>query len=370
MTLFRPVNKRDPTLTISNEEVLIPGVTPFEFRLNEVPSSAEGVKIRRIGSVTKVGTGTGTMTASGYFTGLVPRNYLIKIDTTGIIGTATFKWSIDAGATWESTLVPIPDTNPIPLELGVSIAFSAGTYVLNDQFSFSAEYWTEVTAVPTATKTFQVDYTVGLVAFFSSNAGVTVYVSYEGRGSAVRAEDITQLVDALNDGAMILGEQNTYGLTAPKAVAYDLTLASSASGGKPAMGFVREVNAASGEVVTFGPLEGFVGLTPGSVYYLGVDGAISILGPSKSSYTKQKVGRAMTATKLFVRISDETTLATSTTTTTSSSTTSSSTTSSSTTTTTTSTTTLSSTTSSSTTTTTSSSSTSSSSSSTTTTTTA
>jgi hypothetical protein len=45
---------------------------------------------------------------------------------------------------------------------------------------------------------------------------------------------------------------------------------------------------------------------PGTIYYLGTsDGAITATSPSAGGSIKQKVGRAMTATKLFVRISDE-----------------------------------------------------------------
>jgi hypothetical protein len=69
---------------------------------------------------------------------------------------------------------------------------------------------------------------------------------------------------------------------------------------------VKIVGATSGEIVTFGSLEGFVGLTPGAVYYLNtVDGGITATPPSAGGTIKQKVGRAMSATKLMVRISDE-----------------------------------------------------------------
>jgi hypothetical protein len=75
---------------------------------------------------------------------------------------------------------------------------------------------------------------------------------------------------------------------------------------KHAFGFVKTVGPTVGEVVLFGPLDGFVGLMPGAIYYLGTsDGAITATPPSASGSIKQKVGRAMSNTKLFVRISDE-----------------------------------------------------------------
>jgi hypothetical protein len=204
MTFRIPINLRYATLTITDEPVAIPLLTPYEYRLAEVPTEAEGVKIRRIGPVTKSGTGTGTMTSPGYFTGMATRNYIFEIDGAGGIGTATFKWKHVDDPDWQGSLIPIDDTDPIPIELGIEVQFSDGTYVMDDTFSFSAEYWTEVTTVPIATKTFQVDYANGLISFFVSDAGLPVYATYEGRGSVVKAEDITQIIDFLDSDAWIV----------------------------------------------------------------------------------------------------------------------------------------------------------------------
>lgn len=197
MSFRVPVNLRYVTLTITDEPVSIPARSPYQYRLSEVPTETEGVKIRRIGPVMPSGTGTGIMTALGYFTGMATKNYIIKIDGAGGIGTATFKWKHTGDSDWQGSLIPIDDTDPFPIELGVDVQFSDGTYVQGDTFSFSAEYWAEVDMVPISTKTFQVDYANGLVSFLISDAGLTVYATYEGRGSVVKAEDIIQIIDFL-----------------------------------------------------------------------------------------------------------------------------------------------------------------------------
>lgn len=56
---------------------------------------------------------------------------------------------------------------------------------------------TEVSAMPTATNTFYVDYLLGDIYFHSSNAGQQVTPSYWGRGSIIRAADSNKVYDYL-----------------------------------------------------------------------------------------------------------------------------------------------------------------------------
>lgn len=297
---IEPVDLRAITETITDEEVLIPAVSPYQVFLNEVPSSTEGVKIRRITPVAKTGTGTGEMTAQGHFTGLATRNYLIEIDEAGGLGVATFRWSIDDGLTWRSTGIPIPDEDPIDIELGLQIRFSDGTYVLGDQFEFTAQYWEEVETVPIATKTFQVNYANGLVTFYSADAGLAIEATYEGRGSIVKARDVQQLIDAFNRGAVTIGKVDTSELSQKKGVRITVTgvfaVASSDEATTLAIGFCKTVDAEAGEIVLFGPMGGFSGLAPGTLYYLGADGSPS----DTPGVVSQKVGRALSDTILIV----------------------------------------------------------------------
>ena len=191
------------TSTEPKQELLtVPSSSPYTVRLDEVPEESSGVKIHRVGPTTKTGTGTGACVSSGTYTGMIDRSYKVQIDTAGGVGTATFKWSRD-GITWVGTLIPISDTDPISLELDVYVAFTQGTYVLGDYWTFPAEYWTEVEYVPTQSKEYQVNYVNGDIDFHSANAGKTFYADYEGRGSLVDAGDINQIIDYLESGEWV-----------------------------------------------------------------------------------------------------------------------------------------------------------------------
>lgn len=291
------------------ELVTIPG-TPYTFRLEEVPDEAHGVAISRIGPTTKTGTGTGTCASGGTYLGLTTKNYKVQIDTAGIIGTATFKWSNTGGASWQGVLIPIPDADPIDIELDLTVQFGTGSFALGDFWVFAAEVWTETTAIPTQSMEYFVNYSTGDVLFHSSDAAKVIDVSYEGRGSLVDAEDVNQIIEVLNSGEIAMRETDTLGIALYKAVyvsgadSYGLANATTAS--KPAIGFVKVASETEGEIVTFGPLDGFSSLVPGTVYYLAtVDGGITATAPTAGGSIKQKVGRALSTTKLFVRISDE-----------------------------------------------------------------
>lgn len=87
-----------------------------------VPSSqATGVASK----AQKAGSGSGTMAVSGTYSNAQNLDYVIEIETTGEIGTATFKWSDDGGATWDATGVAT-STSPVSLNNGLSVAWTQG----------------------------------------------------------------------------------------------------------------------------------------------------------------------------------------------------------------------------------------------------
>lgn len=315
MGLVIPVDERVPTLTVVNEAVVVPASSPFRERLVEVPSAGEGVKLRRISPAVKTGTGSGSCVSGGFYSGIVSRNMKVEIDTAGDVGgTATFKWSDNGGTTWNGTLIPIEDEEPYELELGISVAFhpGAGTdFVLGDYWIFAAEYWIEITNVPFASKEFQVDYATGMITFVAADGGKTVYATYEGRGSLVKASDLVQLINVLNQGESSLRKIDTSGLTVQKLVGINAsgvwTLAQPGPAGSiiPAVGFVKVVDADEGEIQLFGPMDGFSSLTPNTRLYLVAGGGISTTAPSTSGWIKQVVGRALTATRMMVKISED-----------------------------------------------------------------
>ena len=91
----------------------------------------------------KSGTGSATMTTAGTYTGTTDLEYVCVIDGigTGEIGSATFKWSDDGGATWDATTVATDDTPPIALNNGVTVCWVAGAgadFVIGDTWYFKA----------------------------------------------------------------------------------------------------------------------------------------------------------------------------------------------------------------------------------------
>jgi hypothetical protein len=197
MTLREVTDARVITQAII-EAATIPSSSPYINQLNEVPDQFHGVKITRITPTVFSGTGSGIAVNGGQYLGTTNRNYKIQIDTAGGIGVASFKWSRDGGSTWVGILIPITDTDPFDLELGLTIQFPGGSYGLDDYWTFSAEYWSEVSYIPIQSKQYQVDYADGNILFHSADASKSISVSYEGRGSLVKADDINQVVDLLN----------------------------------------------------------------------------------------------------------------------------------------------------------------------------
>lgn len=78
-------------------------------------------------------TSPGFLEIKGLYSGIIDESWRIVIDTGGVTGTATFKWSRDAGATFEKTLV-LTNDRWVSLGLGLEIRFwdRDGSFVLND----------------------------------------------------------------------------------------------------------------------------------------------------------------------------------------------------------------------------------------------
>ena len=311
MSLVRPVDERSITVSITDEAVVIPSSASYVKRVAEVPVQADLVSVRRITPTIKTGTGSGSCQSLGNYAGSVTKDYRVEIDTAGELGVgATFKWGTVSGGvtTWRGSLIPISDTAAIDLELNVQVAFASGTgtdFQIGDYWTFSAEFWTEVTSVPIATKTFQVDYSKGDLTFYSADAGLTVYVSYEGRGSLMKAADLLQVIDPMIAGQVTMYNVNTSALAVKKMVSIDgsgsLIYANASTMLKPAVGMARAISATEGEVVILGPFDGLVGLIPGKMYYLDtVDGDITDIPPSMPGCLVQPIGVALTVTKLFL----------------------------------------------------------------------
>ena len=95
-----------------------------------------------LGGVIKAGSGSAQMVVLGTPYNDVDVGYLVQAETTGEISAATFRWSVDFGASWEkSGIVSTSSVNPFRLRDGVSIYFVPGTgtdLVAGDWFYFGA----------------------------------------------------------------------------------------------------------------------------------------------------------------------------------------------------------------------------------------
>lgn len=125
---------------------IIPVEGPI-FSLNDIGRKLSFQQDLRTTTITNLGTiilpvdstyAPNTLTVGGIYTGFT--NSTVKIEIDGITGSSnTFRWSMDAGATWADTYVPVAWAlnQRYPLQNGIYISFSdntIGTYAIG-------EYW-------------------------------------------------------------------------------------------------------------------------------------------------------------------------------------------------------------------------------------
>ena len=211
--------------------------------------------------------------------------------------------SIKEGTAAASPTPPAPDSNNIKLAdiLITSTTTSITTSEITDQRVFSS--LTETLAVDKIlTLTSGADYIFNLddadsfVVIRDPNDSIqTQWFGQDGHG---------ELFPSLNT------------VTAAQAVYYNTTntqieLADATDNSKPCAGFVvRKPTSTTGVIANNGICKGFSGLSPGSDYYLSTTaGGITTTPPSSSGNIVQKVGRALSASILSVRIDAPVTIA-------------------------------------------------------------
>lgn len=191
------VNARITPVSITGEEVVIPGSYPFTARLNEVPDREHDVVVTRIGPAETVySQGDGSCQSSGVYTGEVNRDMVVEVDSAGPVGTATFRWSSTGGATWDMSGVNT-STQPVELVEGIYVSFSGQNLVVGDRWRFPAERFARVSGAPTGSGTFYVDFSRGYLEFHSGDAGKAVKAGYQGTGSLVDAADMNEIAARL-----------------------------------------------------------------------------------------------------------------------------------------------------------------------------
>jgi hypothetical protein len=108
-------------------------------------SRAELMEVTAAGvsSPVKYGSGSATLKVLGDYRGDVITNYFLQIETTGEVGTATFRWSTTGGQSWEkSNLTCGGAENPVTLEEGLTVYWQPGIgddLVAWDNYTFTAQ---------------------------------------------------------------------------------------------------------------------------------------------------------------------------------------------------------------------------------------
>lgn len=91
----------------------------------------------------KFGSGSATLQILGNYRGDEVTNYLLQIETTGEVGEATFRWSINNGQSWEKTGLTCGGAeNPVTLSEGLTVYWqpAIGTdLAAGDRFAFTAQ---------------------------------------------------------------------------------------------------------------------------------------------------------------------------------------------------------------------------------------
>ena len=191
-------DERKESITISNEEKMIPLSSPYTIRTEEVPDPLAGVTISGISPALKQGETNAELFVQGSYTGVTEAQYLIVIESDGAVGSATFYWSDDNGETIKGSNI-LTDTSPIPLNNGIAISFEEGEDLnAGDSWKFIASGFSYVSSLPAAPYEFYVDYLTGDITFYPDQAGWQIKINYEGKGTLVDADDINQITYAIN----------------------------------------------------------------------------------------------------------------------------------------------------------------------------
>jgi len=96
-----------------------------------------------VGTPQKYGGGSASLQILGNYRGDEVRDYLLQIETSGEVGAATFRWSINYGQSWEKTGVICGGAeNPVTLSEGLAVFWQPGIWtdlLAGDQFIFTAQ---------------------------------------------------------------------------------------------------------------------------------------------------------------------------------------------------------------------------------------
>jgi hypothetical protein len=95
-----------------------------------------------IGEIERTGSGSASLNLLGTYRGDYLQDYLLEAETSGEVGGATFRWSLNQGRSWQkSGLVAAGPDNPVGLDEGLSVYWESGVgtdLVAGDRWTFTA----------------------------------------------------------------------------------------------------------------------------------------------------------------------------------------------------------------------------------------
>ena len=95
-----------------------------------------------VGEITRTGSGNAPLTLLGAYRGEYAQDYLLEAETSGEVGVACFRWSLDQGQSWQKTgLTAAGADQPVTLDEGLSVYWEPGVgsdLAAGDRWTFTA----------------------------------------------------------------------------------------------------------------------------------------------------------------------------------------------------------------------------------------
>ena len=95
-----------------------------------------------VGEISRTGSGSAGLNLLGTYRGDYRKDYLLEAETSGEVGSATFRWSLDQGQSWQKAgLAAGGADNPVGLDEGLSVYWEPGLgsdLVAGDRWTFTA----------------------------------------------------------------------------------------------------------------------------------------------------------------------------------------------------------------------------------------
>jgi hypothetical protein len=144
-----------------------------------------------IGEIEWTGSGSATLKLLGSYRGDYLQNYLLEVETSGEVGSASFRWSHNQGQSWQKTgLATAGADDLVELEEGLSVYWESGVgtdLVAGDRWTFTASppiYHYQIFGAP-------------------FEAITTVYLAGEEDNDRVTAETGTGLIQVIGKNASL-----------------------------------------------------------------------------------------------------------------------------------------------------------------------